>query len=155
MHTSKTRPMGMALAGIGLTLAGLAACSPAAAGPTMVPIALAEYSIQPGVAEIAAGPVTFSARNIGPNDPHELVVVRTDLAGDALPTGADGRFDEAAAGVEIVGKIDELSVGAEGSATFDLPSGSYVLVCNLVEVEDDEEVEAHYAEGMHTAFTVR
>ncbi len=156
MRNTTLRPKTVtALAVFGLALAGLAACSPSAAGPTTVPVDLAEYAIQPAVAEVAAGSVTFTARNIGPNDPHELVVVRTDLAGDALPTGADGRFDEAAPGVEVVGKIGELAVGAEGSATFDLPAGRYVLVCNVVEVEGDEEVEAHYAEGMHTAFTVR
>lgn len=155
MRNTTCRPTVTALTGVGLTLAGLTACSPSNAGPTTIPVDLAEYTIQPAVAEVAAGPVTFDARNIGPNDPHELVVVRTDLAGDALPTGADGRFDEAAAGVEIVGKIGELSVGAEGSATFDLPAGDYVLVCNVVEVEGDEEVESHYAEGMFTALTVR
>ncbi|RIL12129.1 hypothetical protein DCC79_02435 [bacterium] len=146
-------PACLALAG--LAVASLAACARGATGPAVIPVDLAEYTIHPAAAEVAAGQVTFTARNVGPSDPHELVVVRTDLAGDALPTGADGRFDEAGPGVTVIGEIEELAVGAEGSAMFDLPAGNYVLVCNVVEVEGDEEVEAHYAEGMHTAFTVR
>jgi len=35
--------------------------------------------------------------------------------------------------------------------TVDLEAGSYVLICNIF---DDAENEAHYQEGMRTAFTV-
>jgi hypothetical protein len=28
------------------------------------------------------------------------------------------------------------------------------LLCNIVEEEEDGEVESHFAEGMHTTFTV-
>ena len=37
--------------------------------------------------------------------------------------------------------------------TANLEAGSYVLLCNIVE-EEDGETESHYAEGMHTSFTV-
>lgn len=42
-------------------------------------------------------------------------------------------------------------MGETQSATFDLVAGTYVLLCNIYE---EEEQEAHYAEGMRVAFTV-
>jgi hypothetical protein len=36
----------------------------------------------------------------------------------------------------------------------DLESGSYVLICNIVEKEEGGEVESHYQNGMRTEFTV-
>lgn len=43
-------------------------------------------------------------------------------------------------------------MGETQSATFDLVAGTYVLFCNIY--EEEEEQEAHYAEGMRVAFTV-
>ena len=40
------------------------------------------------------------------------------------------------------------------TTTLDLEAGDYVLLCNIVEEEEDGEVESHFAEGMHTTFTV-
>lgn len=37
------------------------------------------------VSSVEAGEVTFEATNESPDDPHELVVVRTDLSPEALP----------------------------------------------------------------------
>lgn len=132
----------------------LAACNPGPADPTSVFVSLSEYEIKPQVAEVDAGDATFIARNVGPDDPHELVIVRTDLEADRLPTVADGSFDEAGSGVEVIGEIEELAVEGQNSATFSLPAGRYVLLCNVVEEEEDGELEAHFAEGMHTSFTV-
>jgi hypothetical protein len=38
--------------------------------------------------------------------------------------------------------------------TLDLEAGTYLLLCNVVEEEETGEVESHFAEGMHTTFTV-
>jgi len=132
----------------------LTACTPLASEPSSAFVNLSEYKVSPRVAEVAAGEVTFTARNAGPRDRHELVIVRTDVSADALPTVAEGGMDEDGAGVEVIGEIEELAVGKQESATFRLPAGRYVLLCNMVE-EDDGEVEAHYAKGMYTTFTVR
>ena len=35
--------------------------------------------------------------------------------------------------------------------TLDLEAGNYVLICNIYDADEDE---AHYQEGMRTAFTV-
>jgi hypothetical protein len=102
---------------------------------------------------VPAGSVTFNAQNIGPMDPHELVVVRTDIPAGELPTREDGAFDEEAEGVEVIGEIEEFAVGSTESATWDLAPGHYALLCNLVEEEDDG-LEAHYALGMWIDFEV-
>ena len=122
-------------------------------GGVTVKASLSEWAITIDRDSVAAGEVTFEVENQGPADPHEFVVLKTDLAADALPTKPEGGVDEAGAGVEEIGEIEEFPVGESRSASFDLEAGSYVFICNLVE-EDDGEVEDHYAEGMTVAFTV-
>lgn len=131
------------------------AIAAACAGPqaTTVEVTLVEFGVVPDLSEVRAGSVTFEATNDGPNDPHELVVIRTDLAADALPTDEDGAVDEDGEGIEVMGEIEEFPVGETLSMTLELEAGSYVLICNLVELEDGE-IEAHYALGMRTPFTV-
>jgi len=97
---------------------------------------------------VSSGTVAFEVTNEGPNDPHELVVVKTDLGLAELPTNADGSFNE-----EVIGEIEEFEPGATESMSWDLEAGSYVLLCNLVE-EEEGGIESHYDLGMKTAFTV-
>ena len=108
----------------------------------------------PAQDSVPAGSVTFRATNEGPEDHHELVVIQTDLAPDALPTAEDGSADEAGEGIEVIGEIEEFDVGGTQTGTFDLQAGNYVLICNVVE-EHEGEVEAHYKLGMRAAFTVQ
>jgi hypothetical protein len=71
--------------------------------------------------------VTFEANNVGATA-HELVIVDTDMAPDALVV-ENGKVNEAASGT-LVGEIevDELPPGASASGTFDLQPGKYVLI---------------------------
>ena len=131
---------------------GSVACSSDDGGGT-VEVTLQEFAIAATPTSIGAGEVTFEATNDGPADPHELVVFRTDLAPDALPTGDDGAVDEGGEGVELIDEIEEFPVGETQSMTLDLDAGSYVFICNIVE-EEDGELESHYQEGMRLAFTV-
>jgi hypothetical protein len=144
------------LAGAGLggqaVLAQEASDEPSVAG-SQVNVTLQEFAVLPDVQSVPAGSVTFNATNVGPMDPHELVVVRTDIPAGELPTRDDGSFDEDAEGVEVVGEIEEFDVGLTQSMTLDLEPGSYVLLCNLVE-EEEGEIEAHYALGMWVPFEV-
>jgi hypothetical protein len=126
---------------------------PSVAAGSEVNVTLQEFAVLPDVQSVPAGSVTFNATNIGPMDPHELVVVRTDLPAGELPTREDGSFDEEAEGVEVIGEIEEFDVGMTQSMTLDLEPGSYVLLCNLVE-EEDGVVEAHYSLGMWVPFEV-
>lgn len=118
-----------------------------------VDVTLQEFAVIPAQNDVAAGSVEFTVTNEGPEDPHELVIFRTDLAPDALPTADDGSVEEEGEGVELIGEIEEFPVGETETATFDLEAGNYVFICNLVE-EEEGELESHYQEGMRVAFTV-
>ena len=122
-------------------------------GGSTVNVSLTEFQIVPDVESAPAGSITFNADNIG-GDVHELVIVSTDLAPDALPTGDDGSVDEAGEGIDVLFEIEEFDPGGSESLTVDLDAGNYVLICNVVEEEDDGTVEAHYAEGMYVGFEV-
>jgi uncharacterized cupredoxin-like copper-binding protein len=116
-----------------------------------IDVKLQEYAIIPGAASATAGTMTFDVTNAGPDDVHEFVVIKTDLAPDALPTIKDGTVDEEAAGLEPQGEVEDVAVGDTQSLTLDLSAGNYVFICNIYE---DDTHEAHYQEGMRVAFTV-
>lgn len=135
-----------------------AACTSASPSPgagggesTTVNVTLQEWSVLPEVSSAEAGEITFHVTNDGPDDIHEFVVIKTDLAPGDLPTDETGSVDEEGEGMEVVDEIEDLEVGASEDVTVTLEAGSYVLLCNIY--SEDEE-EAHYEEGMRTAFTV-
>jgi plastocyanin len=141
--------------GIMATLA-LSACggTGGGGGGGAVDVTLQDWSVIPAQDSVEAGSVTFNVTNEGPH-PHEFVVIRTDLAPDALPTMPEGMVDEEGEGIEVIGEIEEFPRGETRSATFDLDPGSYVLVCNLVgNPVTHPGGEIHYEMGMRTAFTV-
>ena len=139
--------------GLVLLVAGLGLAGCCGGEETTVAVTLQEFAVLPAQDTVPAGSVTFEATNEGPDDPHELVVIRTDLAPEAPPTTPDGAVDEEGEGIEVIGEIEEFPVGETRSGTFDLEAGDYVLVCNIVE-EEDGEIEAHYALGMRIGFVV-
>lgn len=118
-------------------------------GATVVDVTLKEWEIILGAETAPAGQVYFRVKNEGPEHPHEFVVVRTDLAPDALPV-EDGRVPE-----DEVDLLDEIEpfAGSTGSLTLDLEPGKYVLICNIAETEDGK-TQSHYELGMRTAFVV-
>ena len=128
--------------------------SPAPSQVTTVSVALQEFAIVPSVASAPAGKVTFVAKNTGPDDVHEMVVLRTDLDPAALPVDNDGKADEEGDGITSIGETGDVAVGATKDVAFDLAPGKYVLICNIVQTEPDGSKEAHYKVGMRTAFTV-
>ncbi|MDA0365373.1 MAG: sulfocyanin-like copper-binding protein [Chloroflexi bacterium] len=117
-----------------------AAATPAAAA-SPVEATLTDFAIALSKDSAPAGLVTFAAKNDGAT-PHELVVIKSDLAPDALPV-ADGKVDEAA--MDFIGEIEEFPVGESQTGAFELDAGKYILICN---------VAGHYQLGMHAAFTV-
>jgi hypothetical protein len=122
-------------------------------GGSSVSVTLQEFSVgvDPGTA--GEGSVTFDVTNIGPEDVHEFVVLRTDLAAADLPTAEDGSVDEEGEGIEVVDEIEDIPVDGNETLSVDLDAGSYALICNIVEEEDGETI-VHYANGMRTDFTV-
>lgn len=120
---------------------------------TDVNLQLLEYQIIPDVESVPAGSVTFNASNIGGAE-HEVVIIKTDLAPDALPTNNVGKVDEEGEGLETIDEIPEFEPGEDQTLTLDLDAGSYVLICNIVDVNDDGSTVSHYEEGMYVPFEV-
>src|SRR5437667_10265645 len=58
-----------------------------ASGGNTVTVKLQEWSINPDVNSVNAGPVTFNVKNIRPAQKHEFVILKTDLA----PEDTEGR----------------------------------------------------------------
>ncbi|HSM37849.1 MAG TPA: hypothetical protein VK838_00840 [Candidatus Limnocylindrales bacterium] len=140
-----------ALAALATALAACAGASPSPAGPAAIDITLQEWAVVPSVTSTAAGDVTFTIINNGPNDVHEFVILKTDLAPGDLPTDDRGVVDEAGGPMEVIDEVEDVAVGATETLSVSLASGSYVLLCNIY---DESEGEAHYAEGMRIGFTV-
>jgi uncharacterized cupredoxin-like copper-binding protein len=130
----------------GMTLVG---CQTSEA--TTIDVTLQEFAVIPAQDSAPAGSITFQVENTGPDDVHEFVVIKTDLAPDALPTDENGAVDEGGEGMEVIDEIEDIPVGDTPSLTVDLDAGNYVLICNIW---DEEEQEAHYQMGMRTGFTV-
>lgn len=157
MQRSSTRKMAVSLAAITALALVAAACSSddeggdTGAGGSTVAVTLQEFAVIPASASAAAGEVTFEVTNEGPDDVHEFVVFQTDLAPDALPTGADGSVDEAGEGLTLIDEIEDIAVGDAPTLTVNLEAGNYALICNIYDASEDE---AHYQEGMFIGFTV-
>jgi uncharacterized cupredoxin-like copper-binding protein len=129
-------------------IAGLSACA-APVRTATIDVTLQEWAVVPATVSMTPGMVTFRVNNAGPNEIHELIVLRTDLGPGALPTTPVGSVDEAGAGITVVGEMTSLEPGGSGSLTLDLAPGAYVFVCNVVE---DQKI--HYALGMRTPVQV-
>lgn len=159
----RPRPTGFPLVAVATAALALAGCSngtSTSAGPTAaasgamgttVQVALSEWSVSPTPASVPAGDITFEVTNNGPEDPHEFVIVKTDLDFAALPTDDTGTVDEEGEGMEVIGEIEDIPVGETQELTETLGAGAYVLLCNIYE---ESEQESHYQEGMRIPFTV-
>ncbi len=102
---------------------------------------MTEFVVNPAQATADAGTLTFSVSNDGTTD-HRFLVIKTDLAPEALPTAAS-QVDEAQ--VDVVASIPDFAAGETREVSADLEASSYVLICN---------VPGHYELGMRAAFTV-
>jgi uncharacterized cupredoxin-like copper-binding protein len=135
------------LASVGCGGPGVAA-SPAV---TAVAVTLQEWAVGTTPNTARAGTVNFTVANVGPNDTHEFVVIKTDLSLIALPTEPNGAVSETGAGMTVVDEIEDIPVGGTENLSVALTAGAYVLICNIY---DETEQESHYQEGMRTSFTV-
>lgn len=114
-----------------------------------VNVVLSEWIVQPEPDSVSTGEVTFTADNQG-GITHEFVVVEAASA-DELPVDEEAAFDEESFGEEkVLGEVEDVESGQQQELTLDLQPGTYVLLCNIVE----EEEGSHFAQGMHTTFTV-
>ena len=107
-----------------------------------VAVTLKDFGVAATPASAPTGHVTFVVQNTGVT-PHELVVVKSDLAANRLPT-ASGLVDESK--VTIVGRTALLTPGDGKEFSVELPKGTYSLICNVI---------GHYNSGQFVAFTVK
>lgn len=133
------------MAALGTVALVSAACSSSdptgTAGDGTIVTTEKDFEINLEESSTPAGSVTFAITNEGPST-HELVVLRTDLADDALPVDGSTVSEE---GIDLVDEAEDIASGADISLTVDLTAGSYVVLCNI---------EGHYASGMHASLTV-
>ena len=142
-----------AAASAGSSAPASAGGSASASGATgSIKVTLTEWAVIADTASATAGNVTFEVTNAGPQFKHEFVIIKTDLDPADLPADSTGKVDEAGAGIQFIGEVEELEIGATETASFDLTAGNYVLICNIVEAAGGHE--SHFTQGMRTAFTV-
>jgi hypothetical protein len=135
-----------------LALLAFSACSEDDEDEITLEFVLGEWSIDGETEEARAGDIRFDLNNEGPDEDHELVIIRTDFAPGDLPTEDDGSVDEGASGVNVIGEISDFEPDSKSSGTFTLAEGAYVLICNLVSDVDGTET-SHYQQGMVFPFT--
>lgn len=123
---------------------------PPPAGAPQVNVILREWSLQAQPASVRAGQVYFLVDNQGPEDPHELVIIKTDTAPDRLPV-TQGKVPENQ--VQMIGEVEGFAPRTKASGVFNLSVGQYAFICNIAEMEGGQ-LESHYQLGMRTAFTV-
>jgi hypothetical protein len=129
----------------------LAACGGGGSSGGKVDVRLTDYDMILSTTSVGAGKVEFAIDNTG-GFVHEMLVVRTDLAIDKLPTTADGLFDETSPAVKVVASADDIAAGATTSLMKQLTAGSYYLICNRPAEPGD--VMSHFQHGMLAPFTV-
>jgi len=108
-------------------------------------ITLSERSIGLDRSSVLAGGVTFVIRNVGQTT-HQLAVVKTDLAADALSLAPRPTEQPLHGEPQLIGGAVEIGGGASREVALDLRAGRYVLVC----LEP-----GHDRSGMHAAFEAR
>ena len=111
-------------------------------GAQEVTVTLTEFSVDVDPASLTDGTIVFQVANDGAI-PHNLRVIATDLAPDALPTSG-GSVDEEQ--LEVVASTSDFEAGGTQTSTVEqLAPGNYVLICN---------VPSHYLSGMFVGFEV-
>ena len=126
----------------------------ASTNPRALAVELDEWGLSASRRGVPAGKLELTQRNTGRLD-HELLIVRTNLAPDALPVGLEGPKPSLAGdvvyGVEhshhgaAAARADHLAPGESRRETIELRAGRYVLLCGI---------EGHYEAGQRTALTV-
>jgi uncharacterized cupredoxin-like copper-binding protein len=117
---------------------GLGIFSTSGEAQQLVKATLLSDAIHLDISQVRAGPVTFDVHNAAENNMvHELVVLKTSLADNALPV-RNGQVPEQK--FKKMGEVEDVAPGKTKRLTIKLASGHYVVVCNK---------PGHYSMGMH------
>lgn len=161
-------------AGVVILMVALAGCgaagAPAASKPAgpesgRVNVEIHAFEVEPDIATVKAGPITFFVSNTDVQK-HEMLVVpfpdaptsQSDVKAATQSVAAGPleqvmsrmvydtsvlRLDEDALG--SLGEVADIEGGQSGEVTLDLAPGTYLLLCNL---------PVHFQAGMWTKLTV-
>ncbi|HUQ17059.1 MAG TPA: sulfocyanin-like copper-binding protein [Candidatus Saccharimonadales bacterium] len=122
-----------------LILATACGGAPESSEQPTLSVDLTDFAVKADPGTVKAGHNVFAVRNRA-SMIHDLVVIRTDLAPNALPIDGGKAKEDGK-----VGGVANLSGGISRKLVLELPAGRYVLICN---------VPGHYQLGMRTALTV-
>jgi hypothetical protein len=139
------------LLGVSIGAMALAACGDSGEGGA-VSVTLKEWEVIVDKESVPEGPIDFTIKNDG-EETHEFVIIKTDIDPGELPTADDGSVDEDAPDIDVKQEVEDIENGDKTGRTYDLESGSYALICNIVD-EEDGQTESHYAQGMYAGLTV-
>ena len=129
---------------VGVLVAACGSSGPATPASGDIQATQKEWQISLSSTTLTTGSHTFNITNNG-DETHEFVIVKTDLADDALPTVGD-EIDEESDQFTAVDEVEDVTSGSsDKSLTADLAPGHYVIFCNIT---------GHYNKGMHVVFTV-
>ncbi len=120
--------------------AASSAAASVSASSGQVTVSTTEYAFAPMAIKAKAGKLKITLENKG-KIPHELVLLKTASAANALRVAGAGRVSEKAS----VGEVSETAAGTTKSKTLDLKPGNYLYVCNI---------PGHYGDGMYGTLTV-
>lgn len=124
--------------------------SPVPASETSVEVSLSDSEGSVDSERVAPGPLVFEVANAGARL-HNLLVVRTELPPEKLPTAADGSYLENGMGTSVVGELGDIAPGTTADLEVNLTQGNYVLLSNVFQ---GDLAASDYAIGIRTAFTV-
>ena len=117
-----------------------------------VTVTLKDGSITLDPASLPKGPVEFTIKNDGQKQ-HSLLIIKTSIPPAEIPKKNDGSADTGAADVDVQHEVDEIDDGDDTSRTYEMDPGTYVLISNKVQEENNVKT-ADYSQGMYTSFTV-
>ena len=138
MHSLSSLAIGIAVI---VAVAGCTAASAAAAKD--VNVTETEFKLAADTTKVAAGSAKFTVSNKG-LIAHEFVILKSEVAADALPKDADGKVAEGGALVKV-DEVEDVAPGTSKTLVVNLEPGKYVFICNL---------PGHYVGGMHGSFEV-
>jgi hypothetical protein len=121
-------------------------------GGGKVNLTLSEWSITADPNTVPKGPIEFTIKNSGQKQ-HDLVILRTNIPPDQLPTNSDGSVNTNAPDIQLEHTVDPIDSGDTTGRTYAMDPGTYVLISNMVD-DNNGTKTAQYSQGMHTGFTV-
>jgi hypothetical protein len=137
-------------------IAAFALLAAAACGDTgeggEITVTLTDDSLTVAPASVPKGPIEIAIKNEGEKQ-HSLLIIKTSIPADELPTEEDGSVDTGGADIDVQHEVDEIDDGDDTSRTYEMDPGTYVLISNDVQEENDVKT-ADYAEGMYASLTV-